>query len=349
MDGSKLGWAIAGTGAIARRFAADMRHAKRGRVVAVASATPERAARLAAAIDPAAASGDLDAVLRDPRVGAVYVAGRNEDHLPQTLRCLAAGKPVLIEKPLATTAADAERIRHAADDTRLLAMEAMWMRFTPGMRRLKSLVDEGSVGTVRAVDASLAFRNDAPQASPLLDLGVYPLSLAVQLLGSPERIAAAGNVMDAGVALSYRNAIASIRCGFGSTGPNVLAITGDRGTLATDAPFLSPSLLSLRPAPPHGTERLEEDEGMPPLGRLPWLASAKSILRPLRARRIQTLFLGTGLQYQADHFAECLAAGHADSPVMPLAESIEVIRIVEAAEAAMANSALFEKRQRLEA
>lgn len=62
-----------------------------------------------------------------------------------------------------------------------------------------------------------------------------------------------------------------------------------------------------------------------------------------------TLFVGSGLHYQADHFADCVASGRVDSPIMPLAESVDVIRIVEAAEAAMASSSRFEEGQRLEA
>jgi predicted dehydrogenase len=332
-----FGWAIAGTGAIARRFVADMRFAGRGRVVGIASASLERARRLAAAVGPDVVAGDLDAILREPEVDAVYIAGRNEDHCPQALRCLSAGKPVLIEKPVATAAGDVERIGRAAGDAGLLAMEAMWMRFTPGMRRLKSLVDAGAVGTVRAVEATLSFRNVAPPASTLLDLGVYPVSLAVQLLGSPTGIAAAAAGSDIGFVLSYPNAVAAFRCGYGTEGPNVLSVTGDAGTIATDAPFFCPSLLTIRPVAPAGGQRAEAGTAEAPVGRsrLPWLGAAKALLRPLRMRRIPTLYRGTGLQYQADHFAECLAAGLRDSPVMPFAESGEVIRIVEAVEAAL--------------
>lgn len=348
MNDTRLGWAIAGTGGIARRFAADMRLAKRGRVVAVASVTPERAARLAAAIGPDVASGDLDAVLRDPRVGAIYLAGRNDDHCPQALRCLAAGRPVLIEKPIATTTADAERVRRAAADANVLAMEAMWMRFTPGIRRLKALVDTGAIGAVRSIEASLSFRNAAPQASPLLDLGVYPASLAVQLLGSPDRIAAlSADAGDAGVVLSYPNAIVSLRCGFSAEGSNILSVTGETGIIATGAPFFCPSFLTIRRS--RGIGPASAEVGLPPPTRLAWLASAKSLLRPLRERRIPTLYRGTGLHYQAEHFAECVEQQIVDSPVMPLAESVEVIRIVEAADAAADRSTALEKGQRLEA
>lgn len=346
-----LGWAIAGTGTIARRFAADMRFSTHGRVVVVASASVDRASRLAAAIGSDVTAGNLDTALRDPRVSAVYVAGRNEEHCRQALRCLAAGKAVLIEKPIATSVADAERIRAAARDAGRLAMEAMWMRFTPGMRHLKTLVDEGAIGTLRSVEASLSFRNLAPRASPLFDLGVYPVSLAIQLLGSPARVAGlgSGDGGAAGAILSYPGAVASLRCGFDAEGPNVLSVGGSDGVLATGAPFFCPSYLVLRRLASPFEEPQRRTDGSLPRSRLPWLGAAKNLIRPLRARRIPVLYRGTGLQYQADHFAECLAAGLVDSPVMPLAESLEAIRVVAAAEAAISRSGLVEDGQRLEA
>ena len=322
MSQAPLGWAIAGTGAIARRFSADMRFSRDGRIVAVASATSERARALAAMIGPTVAHGDLDAILRRPDVGAIYVAGRNEDHCTQALRCLAAGKPVLIEKPLTTSAADARRIVDAARDAGLLAMEAMWMRFTPGMRRFETIVRSGRIGRVRTLEASLSFANDRTGVGPLLDLGVYPVSLAVW--------------RQATLALGYDDAVASLACGFAAEGLNRVGVSGTRGRLLANAPLFAPSLLRVqRTSEPTTAPSVDERAQLAPAARPAWRPALVGLLRSFRGEPSAVFMRGSGLHYQADHFAECLQRGLSDSPVMPLAQSIDVLRIVEAAEAAI--------------
>ncbi len=338
MSQAPLGWAIAGTGAIARRFSADMRFSRDGRIVAVASATSERARALAAMIGPTVAHGDLDAILRRPDVGAIYVAGRNEDHCTQALRCLAAGKPVLIEKPLTTSAADARRIVDAARDAGLLAMEAMWMRFTPGMRRFETIVRSGRIGRVRTLEASLSFANDRTGVGPLLDLGVYPVSLAVWLLGRPNVVAAAASAdgRQATLALGYDDAVASLACGFAAEGLNRVGVSGTRGRLLANAPLFAPSLLRVqRTSEPTTAPSVDERAQLAPAARPAWRPALVGLLRSFRGEPSAVFMRGSGLHYQADHFAECLQRGLSDSPVMPLAQSIDVLRIVEAAEAAI--------------
>ncbi|GGD86498.1 putative oxidoreductase [Aureimonas endophytica] len=339
MAEASIGWAIAGTGAIAQRFAADMRHAKRGRVVAIASRNADRARRLAGAIGPEVRAGGLDAILADPAVTAVYVAGRNEDHRAVALRALRVGKPVLVEKPFATRLAEAEEIAEAASGAGLFAMEAMWMRFTPGFRRLKALVDRGAVGEIRSIRADLSFRNDRIDTPPLLDLGVYPLSLVLALVGAPTSVVAAETAdrRSASLVLSYPNALASFSCGFAAEGANELVVTGTDGVLTAASPFFCPSLLTLRRMSAASQPSEGLPSALPDRPRLPWLGSAKAMLRPLRARRFPIVFEGSGLQYQADHVAECLTEGRLESPVMPLAASLEALRLIEAAQRQLAS------------
>lgn len=335
MADARAGWAILGTGRIARRFAEDMRYARRGRIVAVGSRSPDRARSLAAAIGEGVQHGTAADVLRMAEVDAVYVAGPNETHAASALECLDAGKPVLVEKPFATTLGEALAVAEAARGAGCLAMEAMWMRFTPGIRRLKGLVDAGALGRLRALDASLGFANAAPAAGVLLDLGVYPVSLAVHLLGPAEGVAAQAGGAQASLLLAHDGALARLGCSFAAEGANRATVAGERGVVQTDASFLCPSMLTMRRS--GGKQASLPGNDLAPRARLPQLAAAKAMLRPLRQKRIPTLFAGSGLQYQADHFAECLDAGRLDSSVMPLAESLEVLRILDAAAEAIAD------------
>lgn len=340
MVGALLGWAIAGTGNIARRFAEDMRLSRRGRVVAVASGVPERARALAAAIGDDVVHGTIDAVADLPGVDAVYIAGRNEEHVRIALRCLAAGKPVMVEKPFAATSAQARNIVAAARATNLLAMEAMWMRFLPAIRKLDTIVRSGGIGRMRSIDASLSFDNPNPPESVLFDLGVYPVSLTVQLLGSPRTIMASSTEdgRQSALVLTFPEAIATLSCGFAVQGENRAVVAGTSGLVSTDGPLFAPTMLTVRRSAT--VAAVGEEFGLAPVSRMPWRDSVRSMLQPLRARRLPIPYRGNGLHYQADHFAECLAAGLKESPVMPLAESVEVIRIVsEAAQMVKSQSA----------
>ncbi|RIY03209.1 gfo/Idh/MocA family oxidoreductase [Aureimonas flava] len=343
-------WAVVGTGAIARRFCSDMRHSRGSRVVAVASRDAARARRLAGAVGPGVKGDTLDAVLADPAVRAVYVASPTARHREHALAALAAGKSVLVEKPLAASAGEATEMAEAAARAGLLCMEAMWMRFTPGLRAAKRLIDGGRIGEPRALDAHLSYPNAFDPKSRLfdpalgggahLDLGVYPLSLAFHLLGSPSEVAQTavrapnGVPVAGGLVLAYPRAVATLGFGFLSEGPNDAAVSGSAGRLRLRAPFLCPPSLSLKtwaPSPPVRAGDQPDDVSIPLArkglrGALPAL---KALARPMRERPIPTLYVGSGLQYQVDHFADLLGAGKQDSDVMPIAQSIEILAILD--------------------
>lgn len=348
MASSKIRWAIVGTGGIARRFAGDMRFSRLGRVVAAASRSPDRAQAFAAAIGPDVAHGSTEAVLARPDVDAVYVATTNAAHVETALAALAAGKPVLIEKPVASRAEDAAKLAEAARQAGLLAMEAMWMRFTPGIVKLKALLDSGAIGRVHSLRVELGFapsyRREAALFDPvhggaLLDLGVYPLSLAQLILGEAEEVKALtrsfdnGAIADAALVARYGDAVASLSCSLTAEGRNEAHIVGTHGVLTLHRPFFCPPMLSLRPTHPGGSGPQSEAEVPAPIGRRPAFAglhALRQMVSGVRNRRFPILFEGTGLQYQADHFAECLQEGLTESPVMPLSQSVAVLKTIDA-------------------
>ena len=89
------------------------------------------------------AHDDFDAFLADATVDAVYIASPNTAHLDQALGAIDAGKPVMIEKPVATTAADARAMAKAAEAAGVFCMEALWTRFLPAVRRASEILDSG--------------------------------------------------------------------------------------------------------------------------------------------------------------------------------------------------------------
>lgn len=186
-----LRWGVLGTGRIARQFAAALRHARRGRLVAVGSrsAHPPPAPEFAGA----RLHHGYDVLLADPEVQAVYVATPHPTHADLAIRAAAAGKHILCEKPLAMDAAEAAAVVEAARRHDVFLMEAFMYRVHPQTRRLVELLRSGAVGEPRLVQAGFGywkpFDASARHFSPalggggILDVGGYCASMARLVAG----------------------------------------------------------------------------------------------------------------------------------------------------------------------
>ena len=248
-------WGIVGTGGIARQFAADLALLPEQRWPASVRATSRRPRHSSRRFGAERAYADLDAML------AIRASTRSTSRRPTrcmpSRRCARSphGKAVLVEKPLATSVADAERIASEAASRKCFAMEGMWTRFLPAVRAAKKLVDDGAIGKIRRIGAELSYRRDEDGESRFfrpdlgggaaLDLGVYPVSLALHFLGKPLEISGAL----ASVEKRRRHAQriqprirrrreAHLSCGFDRDGGNQFVIEGSEGVLRLEAPFL---------------------------------------------------------------------------------------------------------------
>lgn len=328
-----FGWGIVGTGTIAHRFAADLAYAPGAFLAAIQSRSLERAQAFGKTYRAGRAYDSLDALLADDAVDAVYIATPNAQHAPQALRAIAAGKPVLVEKPLALSVADAEEISHRAAAVGVFAMEAMWTRFLPATRRAKAMIEAGEIGRITAIRANLAYAlPETPQSrlydpnggGALFDLGVYPISLALHFLGRPKAVSgkwkAAGSGVDvsATVELAYDEATASLSCGFDRDGDNSFTIEGTRGALRLGRPFLkAQSLAHFTHSPP------------PTRSDPPGLVERLMDRLPQPGRTTQAFpFEGNGLQFEAIAVMEAVRHGWTESPLMPLADSSAAVAVI---------------------
>lgn len=161
--------------------------------------------RLAERRDAAAACGirtgaELAEVLADPAIDGVILAVPTPAHAECATRCLEAGKHVLVEKPLAATAAECDRLIAVRDQCRRLLMVGMNQRFSSAVRRARNLLADGVIGDLRHVhtwwlrpsigDGMWQGRGEWGFArggggGPLHDLGVHKLDLALHLLDYP--------------------------------------------------------------------------------------------------------------------------------------------------------------------
>jgi predicted dehydrogenase len=347
-----LRWGILGAGTIARHFASSLRLLPDAELRAVASRTPESARRLAREVGIPRCHERVEDLLADPEVDVVHVATPVALHRDHCLASLAAGKAVLCEKPFALDAAQAREVAQAARRSGLFCMEAMWMRFVPAIRDLRERVRGGEIGEVVALEAELrypipyetgsALHDPARGGGSLMDLGVYPLSLAFHLLGPPAGVEAratlgpAGADEQASILLSYPRALASLSCGFVGTGRNGARVLGTRGAVDVEPPVHSPHALTITRWPEAGP-RVAPSGLRRTLERMPFAVELRRRLgpriRPLIRRdrtRVAHPFRGFGYQFEAAEAMRCIRGGLAESSTMPLDETVAILETLDA-------------------
>jgi predicted dehydrogenase len=312
---------------------------------AVASRDPERARAFARSAGNEVAVHDrLELLLADPSIDAVYVATPANLHRAHVLLALAAGKAVLCEKPLALDAGQAREIAAAAAEKKVFCMEAMWMRFTPAARELQAMVKAGRIGRPLSVEASLGFhyRRDladrlfdpARGGGALLDLGVYPISLVVWLLGRPERVqgqlvvGVTGVDEQASAVLGFAGgAQARIAASLGARLGNDARVSGDAAVVRLHEPLYCPELLTRTEA---GPISLGPTTGVRQAVRLRAPRWVRRLGGALRTRRVRRPVRGNGMGHQIEEVHRCLAAGELQSPLMPLDDSVATLDVVDA-------------------
>lgn len=186
-----LRWAIIGAGRIARKVGLAMRQAPSVRLGALWARRAEAATALAHELGVERVYTHLDDVWRDPDVDAVYVALPNHLHAPVALAALRAGKHVLVEKPMACTAAEVAEMQQVARQHDRVVMEAMMYRHHPQTQQVEALIASGAIGEVRQVHVAFGYRQDNPHdirmvesvgAGAIFDVGCYGVNLVNRLM-----------------------------------------------------------------------------------------------------------------------------------------------------------------------
>lgn len=323
--GPVLRWGVVAPGGIAADFVHALHTHTDQRVVSVASRSADRAAQFAQQHGIPRSHGGYAELYADPDVQIVYVASPHSEHLRLATDAIAAGKHVLIEKPIGLSAAQARAIRDAAAAAGVFAMEAMWTRFVPQTDVLLQLRDAGELGEVRLVTADLGFaaqpsdgRLFDPQlgGGALLDLGVYPVWLSHLLLGMPETVRVTGTLTESGVdeqsalVLDHASgAQALLSTSIRVTSPGRAAVSGTRARVEIDPFFVFPSGFSVTRG--EDVVRFDDRSG---------------------------LTYRQGMAWQAAAVARHVDDGLLESPLHPLQTTIEVMTIIDEARRRLAAS-----------
>ena len=309
-------WGILGTGWIANEFAQGLLLLPDAELVAVGSRTPTSARRFAEAYGVPHRHASYESLAHDPEVDVIYVATPNPWHKDNALLCLEAGKAVLCEKPFALNARQARTVIRAARAKGLFLMEAMWSRFFPLMTKLRSLLGDGLIGDVQMLVADLCLHFDFDPADrryalelgggALLDLGVYPLSLASMVMGPPVGITAAGHLGRTGVdeqscvVLGYDGGrMSTLYASIRVDSPIEALLIGTKGWIRVHPWWIRPSKLSLCVGGEQETT-------------------------------IEIPYEGNGYQYEAIEVMECLRSGKLESDLMPLDETLSIMQTLDA-------------------
>jgi predicted dehydrogenase len=311
---------IIGTGGIAAGFATDMWAVPGARVVAIGSRSAHSAERFGEVYQVPRRHSSYQDLVADDEVDVVYVATPHPWHAENALAAIAHGKHVLIEKPFTMNADEARQVVTAARERGVFCMEAMWTRFLPHTVKIRELIADGAVGEIRTVvvDHGQYFARDpthrlfAPElgGGALLDLGVYVVSWAHMVLGTPTAVTSVSEPAFTGVdgqtsaILRYPDGVhALVTCTLWAATARRAWVSGTEGTIDVHPVFYAPTSFTLqrRGAEP---ERFNLEAGLGGPGK--------------------------GLRFEALEVVRCVTTGLTESPGMPLDETISIMETLDA-------------------
>lgn len=307
-------WGILATGKISTSFVRDLALTPGAELAAVGSRRRESAEAFAAEHGVARAYGSYAELVEDPEVDVVYIGTPHTLHLDDARLAFEAGKHVLCEKPLAMNLAEAEEMVALARQHDRFLMEAMWTATHPVVRELVDGFAAGRFGEPRQVHADLGFVVDEsasarmvdPElgAGALLDMGIYPLTLAHLVLGPAEELTAVASLSpegyDTDVAIAGRyagGAVAALTCSMTSWSPRTASIATTTGRLDLPSGFHHPAYALWTP-----------QEG-----------------DPVRLEGAEPV-IGRGYGNEAAEVQRCLRAGLRESPLVPHEQTLTLIR-----------------------
>jgi predicted dehydrogenase len=342
-------FAVIGTGRMAARMMRSFAALPGVQVVAVASATPGRAADFAGRFG-LGIHGTVDAIIARDDIDAVYIASRNADHAAIAIAALQAGKAVLCEKPAAISSDEAARVVAAARASGTLFMEAICTPFLPAFARAVSLARGGTLGDPRHLVADFSYPAPAcahpnihrqPGGGVLLDRLVYPAVLALAVFGPVDRVRcsiAAGDDdpsldVEAGLMLDHRGGGRSeISVSLLSLASNAATIGCRGGRIELMAPLTGPERIAVTPVktpaaraggllPDRVRDRLKQSALVRRLASV----GSKAVERHA--------YGGDAYAPELAHFCSLLREGRSESPLVPFETTLAVQALVAAARA----------------
>ena len=316
-DAPSLRWGILATGLIAGAFTDTLLANTGQQVVAVGSRDKVKAEQFATPRGISGVYGSYEELVAAPDVDIVYVASPHSEHHANALLAIAAGKHVLVEKAFTRSAAEAREVIDAGKAAGVFVAEAMWTRYLPRTDVVRQLLEDGVLGDLASVIADhgqfMPFNPQGRMYDPalaggaLLDLGIYPVSYAAFVLGTPTAVTAVGRLTSTGVdgqvsaiLQTSAGAQAIVDTTLWAKTPTTAAISGSLGRIELAGDFYSPGPVDVIPLQ---GERLRWDNN--PIPR------------------------HEGLCYQAVDAARRISEGALESALLPLSETLSIMEALD--------------------
>ena len=307
-------WGILGLGGIAHKVASDLKQVEGAILYAVASRSLEKAKAFAGDFKAEKAYGSYKDLAKDPEVDIIYVATPHVFHFEHALLGLQHHKAVLCEKPIAMNAAQLSRMISEAKRKNMFLMEGLWTNFMPHVQKVYDLTQKEIYGKCLKIEADFSFKaefdtearlfNKNLGGGALLDIGIYPVYLALKLLGLPQDIKATAQFSKTGVDVSNAiqfqypsGAVAKLSSSFAKTTPSKAKVYFEKASVELGSRF-------------HQTDQL-------------------TITTEAGEEHLDFHYSPNGYQFEIEHVHDCLDQGLTQSPEMSLKASLELLQTLD--------------------
>jgi predicted dehydrogenase len=309
----KFKWGIIGLGKIAQKFANDLKLVENSELEAVASRGLAKSEAFAKTYDAKKFYGSYEALLQDKFVDIVYIATPHNSHAQIAVLALENKKAVLCEKPFAINQKQVFNMIEASKQHNMFLMEALWTRFLPAIKKIKSTVENGEIGEIKYLNADFSFKahpsiqriyDKELGGGSILDIGIYPIFLAYLIFGIPDKIMAKAHFYDSGadsqvsIIFDYKNAQAVLFSSFNSNSKREAKISGTLGEIVIDSPWNE--------------------------------ASNFSVFKDNKEEKISLPISGKGFTHQISECNSCLLENRTQSSLWSHQNSIELITLLDA-------------------
>ncbi|MFK7833168.1 MAG: Gfo/Idh/MocA family protein [Winogradskyella sp.] len=309
-----INWGIIGAGNIAHKFATDLNSIENTKLYAIASRSLDKAEQFAKHYNANKAYGDYERLALDPNIDAIYIATPHSFHKTHTLLCLKHHKPVLCEKPFAMNLEDVEAMIQLSKQKNTLLMEALWTAFLPHFQYVQDLIKNKHFGNVKSLEADFGFFPPYDESSrlfdksvgggSLLDIGIYPVFVALTMLGQPNTIEAnaefflTGADSECSIVFQYDNSKALLKSTLLKETKTEAIFKCDTGTIRINGRFHEPATVTL--IDNYGNSELKTFD-----------------------------YNTIGYSYEIEHFNQLIRTGKTESNIMTLEKSRQLISTLD--------------------
>jgi len=307
-------WGILGCGKIAHKFAEDLMHIPNAVLFAVASRDQQKANDFGKIYNASFCYGSYEEMVSDSNIDIIYIAIPHVFHSEKTILSLKHKKAVLCEKPFAMNTAQVTEMITLAKKNHIFLMEGLWTYFLPHYQYALDIVRSKALGNIKNLKADFGFSapfdpknrlfNKQLGGGSLLDVGVYPLFVALSLLGYPDTIAAEATFAKNGIdencsmTLTYQNNVtATLYSSIVDQTNTEAVIELEKGTITINSRFHEPSSITITEK---GKARLHEF--------------------PVNTN---------GFSFEAIHVMEMLSQGRTESNIMTFDTSLQLIKLLD--------------------